>query len=88
MVQVCGVLECGEVVLKGELIGKVIVIVGGLCEGFDFEVGGELVVNFDCFYVYMLMCLMEVNLKNDVGKFEEVFELLCNIKFGWDVIVF
>ncbi len=86
MAQARGALERGQVALKGELIGKAVGIVGGLRDGLNLEVGGELAVNLDRLYAYMSARLLEANVKNDPAILDEVAGLLRNIKSGWDAI--
>ncbi len=86
MAQARGALERGQVALKGELIGKAVGIVGGLRDGLNLEVGGELAMNLDRLYAYMSARLLEANVKNDPAILDEVAGLLRNIKSGWDAI--
>lgn len=91
-----GVIECINMVKvwmqvkdyegKGKFIIKVIEIIGGLCSFLDFEKGGDFVECLEGLYDYMECVLFEVNVKNDVVKFDEVFNFLCFIKEGWDGI--
>lgn len=81
-----GAMERGQVALKGELIGHAISIVGGLREGLDFQRGGEVAVNLDRLYEYMISRLLEANLKDSTLMLDEVTALLRDIKNGWDGI--
>lgn len=71
---------------KGELIGKVINIIGGLREVLDKDAGGELAENLDRLYEFMTVRLFEASRQNDVRKLDEVAKLLGEIKEGWDGI--
>ena len=86
LAQARGAMERNQTALKGELIGKAIGIVGGLRQALDVEKGGELAVNLDSLYEYMTTRLMEATLKNDTFIIEEVYELLREVKSGWDAI--
>lgn len=86
VIQAKGALERGVLAEKGELIGKSIAIIGGLREVLDFEAGGEIAVNLDRLYDYMIRRLTEANLKNDPSLLEEVANLLREVKAGWDGI--
>lgn len=86
MAQARGALERGQVALKGELIGKAIGIIGGLRDGLNFEQGGEIAVNLDRLYEYMVSRLVKANRDNDVALIDEVAGLLRNVKSGWDAI--
>lgn len=86
LAQARGAMERGQVALKGELIGKAIGIIGGLRNGLDLNAGGELAENLDNLYEYMVMRLLEANLKNVSEPLDEVAYLLRNVKTGWDAI--
>lgn len=86
LAQARGAMERGDVGKKGELIGQAISIVGGLREGLNLELGGEIAANLDKLYEYMAMRLLEANLHNDLAQLEEVSVLLRNVKTGWDAI--
>jgi flagellar protein FliS len=86
LAQARGAMERGDVGKKGELIGQAISIIGGLREGLNLELGGEIAVNLDKLYEYMAMRLLAANLHNDLAAMEEVSGLLRNVKAGWDAI--
>ncbi|HLD68023.1 MAG TPA: flagellar export chaperone FliS [Pseudomonas sp.] len=86
LAQARGALERGQTALKGELIGKVIAIVGGLRAGLNLEQGGEIAANLDGLYEYMMLRLVHANVQNDGATLEEVAGLLRNIKSSWDAI--
>ncbi|WP_027897796.1 flagellar export chaperone FliS [Zestomonas thermotolerans] len=86
LAQARGAMERGQVGLKGELIGKAIAIIGGLRDGLNMEVGGELAQNLDRLYEYMSARLFEANRENDFAKLDEVAGLLRTIKSAWDAI--
>lgn len=86
LAQARGALERGQIGLKGELIGKVIAIVGGLRAGLNLEQGGEIAANLDGLYEYMMLRLVQANVQNDGVPLEEVAGLLRNIKSSWDAI--
>src|SRR5699024_6326003 len=81
-----GAMERGEVVEKGELIGKAIGIIGGLQGSLNAEVGGEIAANLDSLYDYMQQRLLHANLKNDVAAIDEVANLLRELKQAWDAM--
>jgi flagellar secretion chaperone FliS len=86
LAQARGAMERDQTALKGELIGKTIGIIGGLREGLNLEQGGEVAVNLDSLYEYMVARLLEANLKNEAAPLDEVAGLLRNVKTGWDAI--
>lgn len=86
LAQAKGAIQYGQVAAKGELIGKAIGIIGGLRDGLNFEQGGEIALNLDRLYEYMVSCLVKANRTNDVALIDEVADLLRTVKSGWDVI--
>jgi flagellar protein FliS len=86
LAQARGAIERNQVALKGELISKAIGIIGGLREGLNLELGGEVAANLDSLYEYMTTRLVEANVQNTVAPLDEVSSLLRNVKSGWDAI--
>jgi len=86
LAQARGAMEREHFAMKGELIGKAIGIIGGLRGGLDIANGGELALNLDNLYDYMVRRLSEANLKNSVEPLDEVAALLRDVKAGWDAI--
>jgi flagellar protein FliS len=80
-----GAIERGDLAAKGELIGKVISIVGGLRSSLDMS-AGELSERLDQLYEYINLKLWEASKENDVAKVNEAIQLLKTIKSGWDEI--
>ena len=79
-------LKHGDVAKKGETIGQIIAIIGGLRSSLNKEAGGEMAENLDRLYDYMERQLLQANLNNDVNILDEVSSLLKEIKTGWDAI--
>jgi flagellar protein FliS len=86
LAQAKGAMLRGQTGTKGELIGQAISIIGGLREGLDFQQGGEVAVNLDRLYEYMVHRLLQANLQGDMCAVEEVAGLLRNVKAGWDAL--
>jgi flagellar protein FliS len=80
-----GAIERGDVAAKGELLGKVISIVGGLRSSLDME-AGELSERLDQLYEYINLILLEASRNNDIEKVNEAIQLLKTVKSGWDEI--
>jgi flagellar protein FliS len=72
-----------ETAAKGETIGKAIGIIDGLRTALDKERGGDIAVNLESLYDYMMRRLVEANLKDDDRRLEEVAGLLEEIRTGW-----
>ncbi len=79
-------LKHGDIAKKGEKIGQIIAIIGGLRSSLNKEAGGEMAENLDRLYDYMERQLLQANLNNDVNILDEVSSLLKEIKTGWDAI--
>jgi flagellar protein FliS len=72
---------------KGKSISKAISIIGeGLNASLDKTVGGDLALNLSSLYDYMVMRLVDANLKNDVAALDEVERLLTELAGAWDAI--
>ena len=83
LAQAKGAIERGQLTLKGDVLGKAIAIIGGLRSGLDLQNGGELALNLDSLYDYMVRRLSLANSSNDPALVEEVSSLLRQIKSGW-----
>ena len=86
MAQAQGAMMREQGSLKGELISKSIGIIGGLREALDPSRGGEVAVNLDRLYEYMIARLIHANKANDPAVLTEVAGLLREVKSGWDAI--
>jgi flagellar protein FliS len=75
--------EDGRIADRGQALSKAIGIIGGLRDGLNMEVGGELSRNLGDLYDYMGRRLLEANLENDVAKVREVDTLLDTIASAW-----
>lgn len=76
-----------DIAAKGKSISKAIAIIGeGLHASLDKKVGGELAQNLSSLYDYMVMRLVDANLKNDITVLDEVTHLLTELTEAWDSI--
>ena len=71
---------------KGELIGNVMTIIGGLRGCLDMEQGDELSHNLADLYDYMGRRLLEANASDDPALLDEVSDLLREIRDAWNAI--
>lgn len=62
------------------------IIADGLRSCLNMEAGGEVAVNLDALYDYMLRSLIKAHAENDIAVLDEVTKLLREIKMGWDGI--
>ncbi len=81
-----GNLNNGDIAGKGANISWAISIIGGLRTSLDLKGGGEIAENLDRLYDYMNQQLVMANLHNDADKLNEVYELLGELRAGWDGI--
>lgn len=76
-----------DIPAKGAAISKAILIIDdGLNASLDKNVGGELAQNLASLYDYMVLRLLNANMKNDVAILDEVARLLTELKSAWDSI--
>lgn len=76
-------IENQDISEKAVLIEKAVNIIAYLQSCLDREKGGEIAVNLDRLYEYMMIQLTEANLKNDVDKIDHVIKLLQPIRDAW-----
>ncbi|MGN2249287.1 flagellar export chaperone FliS [Frateuria edaphi] len=81
-----GHMQRGEIAPKGEVIGRVIEIIGGLRDALDPKVESPLVGQLDALYDYMGRRLLHANLRNDVGALDEVSALLQKVRNSWVMV--
>lgn len=81
-----GHLDRGEIPQKGQNISWALSIIESLRSSLDTEKGGEIAVNLDALYGYMIRRLLESNMANDGMGLDEVVSLLREIKAAWDAI--
>ena len=75
--------EDGKVVEKGELIGKAYDIVMELASTLDFKVGGDVAVNLEQLYIYVLEQLTRANITSDVKYLDNSLKVLVILYDGW-----
>ena len=81
-----GAMERGDLVTKGEQIGKAVRIVEeGLKAGLD-PAGGEMAQNLRALYAYSVRRLTEANLRNDPSALAEVATLIEPVAQAWQDI--
>lgn len=69
---------------KGAAISKAIdIISNGLKVSLDLQSGGEIALRLDALYDYMVLRLLNANIKNDLKTLEEVAGLLEEIHSAW-----
>ena len=78
-----GAIQRNELAMAGEEISTVLTILGSLQQSLDFDGGGDVAVNLDRLYDYMIQTLLKANLNKDVDGIAEVRELLTVLRDGW-----
>jgi len=81
-----GAITRKEIENKGKCITKAIALVGELQDSLDMEKGGEISVTLFDLYDYIVRCLLQANVDDDIDKLNEVTNLITEIKEGWDAI--
>jgi flagellar protein FliS len=80
-------IRAGQTAAKGQSISKAIAIIeSGLRASLNKQVGGEIAINLDNLYAYMVKRLIEANLGNDEAMLEEVQRLLQDLRDTWNRI--
>jgi len=79
-------IESKDPEAKGEYISKAIDIIFELNTVLDTEAGGEIAMNLRKLYLFMGRHLTEANAKQDIGKIEEVINLLEDLNQSWKAI--
>jgi flagellar protein FliS len=82
-----GAIAAGDVVAKGQALGRAVRIVEeGLRSALNLEEGGALARDLNDLYQYINARLTHANLKNDVAAIEECKRLITPIKEAWETI--
>ena len=68
---------------KGKNVSKAIAILSELMAVLDFKVGGDLALELEKLYVFMIDKLIEGNVSNDPVCFSQVEALLKTLHTGW-----
>lgn len=72
---------------KGKYISKATAILSELMATLDFKAGGQLAVDLENLYVFMIDKLIEANIKNDPECLEHVERWLKTLYEGWKDVV-
>lgn len=71
---------------KNIIVGKIIGIINGLRGSLNFQEGGEIAVNLDALYDYMITRIDNASPESEAQALDEVSELISQVKSGWDEI--
>lgn len=86
LVQGKAAMEQGNMVAKADRLKKAQDIIGSLRDSLSMADGGDVAVNLDRLYDFMMRHILDANLNNDPEKIAEVISLLSEIKSAWDQI--
>lgn len=86
LIQGKAAMHGGNIAVKGERLGKALAIVISLRTCLSMEDGGEIAVNLDSLYDFMIRQITKANLHNDDGPIDDVIHILREIKSAWDLI--
>jgi len=79
-------LARGERMERADCVTRAQKILFGLRQTLDFEQGGELARNLDSLYDYCTRRLTEGHAREDDSVFQEVHELMVQIRDAWNVM--
>jgi flagellar protein FliS len=80
-------MKAGQFEQKGVAISKAVQIVDeGLRASLDKDKGGEIAVNLDALYGYIVRRLLEANLRNQPEPVQEAVAMLGDLKGAWEAI--
>ncbi len=80
-------MEKEKIAEKGKFISKATAILSELMATLDFKAGGELAVDLENLYVFMIDKLIEANINNDVKALNNVEELLMTLYEAWKDVI-
>lgn len=67
----------------GKQIDRALSIIGGMRQTLDFERGGNVAVNLDDLYRYLMKALVKANSSLDTSIMQEVVDLLASVREAW-----
>ncbi len=71
---------------KGKALAKTLDIIHELNASLDMKKGGDVAKNLRALYLYMAQALTEADLKRDLKVFDEVLQMLGELKSAWQEI--
>jgi flagellar protein FliS len=81
-------IEQGNIAARGAAIGKAIRLIDeGLQQALDLEAGGEIAMNLNNLYDYVLRTLVTANLKGDAALLKTADSLLAQLQEAWQTSV-
>lgn len=71
---------------RNKYINKSMAIISELLNALNKEAGGEIAINLEKLYFYMLEQMIQANSKNDAEPLNIVNKLVAEVKLGWEGI--
>lgn len=76
-------MENNDIAGKGKYIGKALAIVTELMNTLNHDVGGDISLNLERLYVYMIGEFTAANLNNSASSLENAINVLTILRDGW-----
>lgn len=76
-----------DIAEKGRLISKTISIISELMNTLDHNVGGQISMNLESLYMFMIDRLIDGNMHNKVENLQQVEKLLTTLYTAWQDVV-
>ncbi len=80
-------MKANKIAEKGRCISKATAILSELMATLDFKAGGDLAVDLENLYIFMIDKLIEGNIKNEVACLENVENVLSTLYVAWKDVV-
>ncbi len=80
-------LKQKKIAEKGKYISKATAIVSELMATLDFKSGGQIAIDLENLYVFMIDKLIEGNIKNDPESLQVVEQLLMTLYDAWKDVI-
>jgi len=80
-------MEAKKIADKGKYISKSTAILSELMATLDFKTGGQLAVDLENLYIFMIDKLIEGNINNDPACLQAVEDLLMTLYQAWKDVI-
>lgn len=80
-------IRSGDTQDEAVLLEKTVAILNGLRDSLNFDQGGEIALNLDSLYEYMIALIgdsVEADKSNKFSALDEVEALMSQVKSGWE----
>lgn len=80
-------MDAKKVAEKGKCISKATAILSELMATLDFKIGGQLAVDLENLYVFMIDKMIEGNINNDIQCLKHVEKILMTLHMAWKDVI-